>query len=123
MSTTCLINFRCFRSSSSPPHAARFIQITIEGVPLLQRISPPSPAAEFNVGCTGKIVSGDLVVKDWEDPPLHLVCAKRVWRKTVEDILEEKKEYKDLGTTADKEASQPSASVPSHLEDFESARV
>ncbi|CAM9760300.1 unnamed protein product, partial [Ascophyllum nodosum] len=77
-----------------------------------------SPATDIKAGCTGKVVSGDLVLKDWENPPLHLVCAKRVWQKTVEEILEAKKQYKDLGTTADKEASQPSASVPSDSKTF-----
>ena len=25
--------------------------------------------------CTGKIKPGDLVVRDWDHPPLHLYCS------------------------------------------------
>ena len=66
----------------------------------------------------GLIQEGDLVIKDWVDPPLHLICSKRVWATSITDILQSKKEYKELGTTADKEASQPSADVPPDLVGF-----
>ncbi|CAN0243780.1 unnamed protein product, partial [Pylaiella littoralis] len=39
---------------------------------------------DINTGCTGKIKAGGLVVKDWVDPPLHLVCSKREWRKAID---------------------------------------
>ena len=63
----------------------------------------------------GLIQEGDLVIKDWVDPPLHLICSKRVWATSIADIT---KEYKELGTTADKEASQPSAHIPPDLVGF-----
>lgn len=68
--------------------------------------------------CSGKIKSGELVVKDWVDPPLHLVCSKLDWRKTINEFLRQKKQLHDLGSTAEKEATQPSAKVPDHLKDF-----
>lgn len=68
--------------------------------------------------CTGKIKAGDLVVKNWDDPPLHLVCSKREWRKIVDEFLHKQKVLHDLGSTAEKEASQPSAKVPDNLKDF-----
>ncbi|CAM9308676.1 unnamed protein product, partial [Pylaiella littoralis] len=39
---------------------------------------------DINTGCTDKIKAGELVVKDWVDPPLHLVCSKREWRKAID---------------------------------------
>lgn len=77
-----------------------------------------SVAKNINVGCTGKIKAGELIVKDWEDPPLHLVCSKREWRKAVDEFLARKKAIDDLGTTPEKEAAQPSAAVPDNLKDF-----
>ena len=44
----------------------------------------------------GLIQEGDLVIKDWVDPPLHLICSKRVWATSIADILQSKKEYKDV---------------------------
>eukprot|EP00903_Cladosiphon_okamuranus_P016353 g15081.t1 len=70
---------------------------------------PATTFDDINVGCTGEIEEGQHVVKDWSDPPLHLHCAKRLWRKKVDEILEDNKNLKDIGTTAEKEISQPSA--------------
>ena len=44
----------------------------------------------------GLIQEGDLVINDWVDPPLHLICSKRVWATSIADILKSKKEYKDV---------------------------
>ncbi|CAM9987231.1 unnamed protein product [Pylaiella littoralis] len=52
---------------------------------------------------------GAYVVKDWIDPPLHLHCAKCLWRAKVDEILASKQNLKDIGTTAQKESAQPSA--------------
>lgn len=70
---------------------------------------PEYDCNDINIGCTGIIQEGDYVVKDWDDPPLHLHCAKRVWRTKIDEILAAKKLYKDIGTTAEKESAQPSA--------------
>ena len=40
--------------------------------------------------CTGKIKAGDLVVKAWDNPPLHLYCSKRLWTATIDSILDTK---------------------------------
>lgn len=34
-----------------------------------------------------------LIIKDWEDAPFHLVCAKRLWKKIIEDILRAKQDF------------------------------
>ncbi|CAB1101708.1 unnamed protein product [Ectocarpus sp. CCAP 1310/34] len=70
---------------------------------------PEKNVDDIKEGCTGDIQEGEYVVKDWTDPPLHLHCAKRLWRAKVDEILREKKILKDIGTTAEKESSQPSA--------------
>jgi len=44
----------------------------------------------------GLIQEGDLVINDWVDPPLHLICSKRMWATSIADILKSKKEYKDV---------------------------
>eukprot|EP00903_Cladosiphon_okamuranus_P011879 g11158.t1 len=73
---------------------------------------------DITKACTGKIKVGDLVVKAWDDPPLHLYCSKRLWASTVQSILDTKQTHKDLGTTAEQEAAKPSASVPDAFKDF-----
>ncbi|CAB1105735.1 unnamed protein product [Ectocarpus sp. CCAP 1310/34] len=71
--------------------------------------NPASDVEDITHGCTGEIEEGDYVVKDWIDPPLHLHCAKRLWRAKVDEILTSKQNLKDIGTTAQKESAQPSA--------------
>lgn len=34
-------------------------------------------------GCTGDLRAGQLIVKEWEDPFLHGLCAQRLWREKV----------------------------------------
>lgn len=86
---------------------------------LCHSYDPEQPAAiDLDSGCTGVIADGDLVVKDWDEPPLHLLCAKREWRKTVISILRKKQQLRDLDSTEKQEAAQPSAEVPANLADF-----
>lgn len=95
-------------------------------LPLLRYPLPPSRSKKIqkrcfsskDSHCPGKIKAGELVVKDWVDPPLHLICSKREWRKTIDEFLRNKKALNDLGSTAEKEATQPSAKVPDNLKDF-----
>ena len=68
--------------------------------------------------CTGKIKPGDLVVKDWDHPPLHLYCSKLLWTATIKGILDTKRTHKELGTTHEQESAKPSATVPEHFKDF-----
>ena len=62
--------------------------------------------------CTGKIKAGGLMVKAWDNPPLHLDCSKRLWTATIDSILDTKKKHKELGTTHEQESAKPSATVP-----------
>ena len=41
--------------------------------------------------CPGKIKAGGLMVKAWDNPPLHLDCSKRLWTATIDSILDTKK--------------------------------
>ena len=68
--------------------------------------------------CTGKIKAGDLVVKAWDNPPLHVYCSKRLWTTTIDSILDTKKNFKELGTTHEQESAKPSATVPDTFKDF-----
>ena len=67
--------------------------------------------------CTGKIKAGDLVVKAWDNPPLHLYCSKRLWTATIDSILDTKN-HKELGTTHDQVSAKPSTTVPDTFKDF-----
>ena len=49
--------------------------------------------------CTGKIKAGDLVLKAWDNPPLHLHCSKRLWTATIDSILGTRKGHRELRTT------------------------
>eukprot|EP00903_Cladosiphon_okamuranus_P005623 g5592.t1 len=69
--------------------------------------NPETNVLDINEGCTGSIEKGSYVVKDWNDPPLHLYCAKRLRRTKVNEILADKQDLKDIGTTAEKETAQP----------------
>lgn len=71
-------------------------------------------ADDLQTGCTGLISEGDLVIKDW-DPPLHFYCARRLWKESVTQTLKAKKIIKEIGTTEEEEAAQPSAAVPEGL--------
>ncbi|CAN0014012.1 unnamed protein product [Pylaiella littoralis] len=73
---------------------------------------------DINNVCTGKIKGGDVIVKEWEDPPLHLWCSKRLWEQSVSGILDTKKTYKELGTTHEEEYAKPSATVKDSFKDF-----
>ncbi|CBJ33236.1 expressed unknown protein [Ectocarpus siliculosus] len=97
---------RTVNASRTPPSPARNTSA----------YDPEQPAAiDLDSGCTGVIADGDLVVKDWDEPPLHLLCAKREWRKTVISILRKKQQLRDLDSTEKQEAAQPSAEVPANL--------
>ena len=41
-------------------------------------------------------------MKNWIDPPLDLHCAKRLWRTKIHQLLSDKKNLKEIGTTAEK---------------------
>ena len=68
--------------------------------------------------CTGKIKAGDLVVKAWDNPPLHLYCSKRLWTATIDSFLDTKKKHKELGTTHEQDSAKPSATVPDTFKDL-----
>lgn len=57
--------------------------------------------------CTGKIKKDDLMVRSWEDPPLHVYCSKRLWESTVKGILDSKKEQKGARHHPGEESAKP----------------
>ena len=67
--------------------------------------------------CAGKIKAGDLVVKAWDNLPLHLYCSKQLWTATIDSILDTKKKHKQLSTTHEQESAKPSATVPDTFND------
>ena len=73
---------------------------------------------EITKTCTGRIEAGDLVVKAWDNPPLHLYCSERLWTATIDSILDTKIQHKELGTTHEQESAKPSAIVPDTFKDF-----
>eukprot|EP00752_Nemacystus_decipiens_P006058 g5467.t1 len=83
---------------------------------------PGSKFKHLKEGCTGKIKESDLVVKGWlnQDTPqgLHLWCGKREWQKKLQSLIDEKKFFKAIGTTADDEAKTPSAQFTEDFADF-----